>query len=421
MTRRNRWIAGGGVAAILVVVAVVILAPRKPKPGQSATTANGSGSMAGMNMSSDGSVKLTANQIREFGITYGTVDVRQLTAATRTTGVVTVDERRFVQVTPKFAGFVERLYVNATGQPVQRGQPLLDVFSPELVAAQQELLLAGKLQREVGRGAVPGVPGTTNDLVEAAKRRLRLWDISDAQIDEVIRTGQPRRTLTLYAPATGIVMSKEVVEGQSITSGQLLYTIADLSVLWIDIQLRETEAGSVRVGTAADIQITGLPGRALKARVAYVYPTVDSVSRSIRARVEVSNVGEQLKPGMYATVQLITPGRRALTIPNSAILKTGERNIVFVDMGGGMLMPHEIEVGAVSSDFTEVLAGLEPGQKVVTSAQFLLDSESNLAEVMRSMIGQMSSGDLSKGQGMQDMPGMSMPARVVPKSPPVKR
>jgi Cu(I)/Ag(I) efflux system membrane fusion protein len=420
MTRRNRWLGLAGLILAAIAVAALAWRSRKPEQTPSATSSEKTGSMAGMagmNMSSDGSVKLTANQVRQFGVTYGTVDVRRLTTTTRTTGVVTVDETRFVQVTPKFGGFVERLYVNATGQPVQRGQPLLDVFSPELLAAQQELLLAGKLQREVGRSAVPGVPGTSTDLVEAAKRRLRLWDISEAQIDEVIRTGQPRRTLTLFAPAGGIVMMKQVVEGQSITSGQLLYTIADLSALWIDIQLRETDAASVRTGTAADIQITGLPGRTWKARVAYVYPTLDSASRSIRARVEVANAGDLLKPGMYAAVQLITPTRMALTVPNSAVLKTGERNIVFVDMGGGMLMPHDVEVGAVTSDYTEVLSGLEPGQRVVTSAQFLLDSESNLAEVMRSMIGQMNSGDVSKSQNMQSMPGMSMPARVVPKKP----
>jgi membrane fusion protein, copper/silver efflux system len=202
-------------------------------------------------------------------------------------------------------------------------------------------------------------------------------------------------------------------------SGQALYTIADLSAVWIDVQLRESDVAAVQKGTAADIEITGLAGHPLKGRVAYVYPTLDSASRTVRARIEVSNTGNLLKPGMYATVRLITPTRTALTIPNSALLRTGERNVVFVDMGSGTLMPRDVEVGAVTSDYTEVLAGLQPGQRVVTSAQFLLDSESNLAEVMRSMIGQMNSSDVSKKQNMQDMPGMSMPAPVVvPKTPP---
>jgi Cu(I)/Ag(I) efflux system membrane fusion protein len=375
--------------------------------------------MEGMSAPANGSAKLTASQVRQFGVTFGTADVRQLTATTRTTGVIAVDETRLVQVTPKFGGFVERLHVNATGQPVQRGQALLDVFSPELVAAQQELLLAGSLQQEIGRGGVPGVPGSSTDLVDAAKRRLRLWDITEAQIDEVIRTGRPRRTLTLYAPSSGVVIAKQVVQGQSITSGQLLYIIADLSAVWIDVQVRETDAAAIQTGTAADIQVTGLPGHALKGRVAYVYPTLDSTSRAIHARIEVANAGNLLKPGMYATLQLITPMRSALTVPNSAVLRTGDRSVVFVDMGGGNFMPRDVELGAVTSDYTEVLTGLEPGQRVVTSAQFLLDSESNLAEVMRSMIGQMNSGDVSKNQNMNDMPGMSMPAPVVvPKTPP---
>jgi membrane fusion protein, copper/silver efflux system len=216
MTRRNFWIAVG----VLVLAAIVwtVVASRSRTPASSpvttrSPTASSMPGMAGMNMPDNGSAKLTANQIRQFGVTFGTVDVRRLMTTTRTTGVVTVDETRLVQVTPKFGGFVERLYVNATGQPVQHGQALLDVFSPELLAAQQELLLAEKLQSELGRSAVPGVPGNGTDLVDAAKRRLRLWDVTEAQIDEVIRTGQPRRTLTLYAPASGVVIAKQVVQG----------------------------------------------------------------------------------------------------------------------------------------------------------------------------------------------------------------
>jgi membrane fusion protein, copper/silver efflux system len=422
MTRRNFWIVLG--ALVLGGIVWAIVASRRQgstPPTSSARTPRESSmtAMRGMPTSTNGSAKLSASQIRQFGVTFGTVEVRRLTTTARTTGVVVFDETRLVQVTPKFGGFVERLYVNATGQPVRRGQALLDVFSPELLAAQQELLLAGQLERQLGRSAVPGVPGNSTDLVDAAKRRLRLWDVSEAQIDEVIRTGQPRRTLTLYAPASGVVTAKQVVEGQSIVSGQALYTIADLSAVWIDVQLRESDVAAVQKGTAADIEITGLAGHPLKGRVAYVYPTLDSASRTVRARIEVSNTGNLLKPGMYATVRLITPTRTALTIPNSALLRTGERNVVFVDMGSGTLMPRDVEVGAVTSDYTEVLAGLQPGQRVVTSAQFLLDSESNLAEVMRSMIGQMNSSDVSKKQNMQDMPGMSMPAPVVvPKTPP---
>lgn len=394
---------------VLAAGALAVVASRRG--GEAAAQAPSAGGgrmseMAGMSVSEGGSVRLTAAQIRQFGVTFGTAEVRPLTAETRATGVVTFDETRLVQVAPKVGGFVERLYVNATGQPVSRGQPLLELYSPDLVAAQQELLLAGQLQRDIGQSAVPGVPGNSTDLVEAAKRRLRLWDISERQIDDILRTGKPRRTLTLFAPASGVVVEKKVLQGQATMPGEALYTIADLSDVWVDVQLREADAAAVRNGSGADLEIAGLPGRTFKGRVSYVYPTLDSASRAVRARVVVTNSGGALKPGMYATVRLSTPSRSALTVPNSAVLRTGERNVVFVDMGDGALMPQEVELGRTAGDYTEVLAGVEPGQRVVTSAQFILDSESNLGDVMKAMVGQMGAGDQ---RNMQDMPGMTMP------------
>ena len=383
--------------------------------------------MEGMSGPGAGKVVLSTTQIRQFGVTFGTVEERPLTTDVRTAGVVTADETKIAQVAPKFGGFVERLHVNFTGQPVRRGQPLLEIYSPELVAAQQELLVANDLQRDIGHSAVPGVPEGSTNLVEAAKRRLRLWDISEGQIDEVLKTGRARRTLTLYAPVSGVVMEKKVVQGQSIMPGEQLYTIADLSTVWVDIELREGDVGAARVGSSADLEFAGFQGRTFTGRVAYVYPTLQQEARTVRARVTVINTGGVLKPGMYATARLSTPTRSALTVPNAAVLRTGDRNVVFVDMGQGELMPHEVEIGRTTDQFTEVLAGLEPGQRVVTSAQFLLDSESNLGEVMKAMMSQMSSGDLGKTQEMKDMPGMSMPgmtdkgAKVRPTQPAPRR
>ena len=403
---RRLVLVGTAAGALLIVVLAVTVVRHRPGESASGGATAGMEDMAGTKVSEGGSVKLTGSQIRQFGVTFGTVDVRPLTAETRTTGVVTFDEAKIAQVAPKIGGFVERLYVNVTGQLVRRGQPLLEIYSPDLVAAQQELLLAGQLQHEIGRSAVPGVPGNTTDLVAAAKRRLQLWDISESQIEEILRTGTVRRTLTLFAPVSGVVVEKKVWQGQATIAGEQLYTIADIGDVWIDVQLREADAGSVRIGSGADIELAGLPGRPFKGRVTYVYPTLDSLSRALRARVVVSNTANVLKPGMYATVRLSTPSRSALTVPNSAILRTGERNVVFIDMANGELVPQEVELGRTAGDYTEVLAALEPGQRVVTSAQFLLDSESNLAEVMKAMIGQMNAGDVSK---MKDMPGMSMP------------
>ncbi|MCC7054776.1 MAG: efflux RND transporter periplasmic adaptor subunit [Gemmatimonadaceae bacterium] len=354
--------------------------------------------MTGMTMSADGSVALTAGQIRTFGITFGTADMRTLTNEARATGNVMVDETRVVQVAPRVAGFVERLYVNVTGQPVRRGQPLLELYAPDLVAAQQELLLAAGLQRTLGQSAVPGLPDNSTDLVAAARRRLLLWEVSERQIDEILRTGRVRQTITLHAPATGVVMQRPVVQGQAVMSGQMLYTISDLSRVWVEADLRGADAASVRAGTTAGIEITGLPGRSFTGRVEYVYPTVQADARTTRARIALDNSNGALRPGMYALVRLSTPSRDALTVPTSAVLRTGERAVVFIDLGAGTLQPQDVEVGATAGDYTEILAGVEPGQRVVTSAQFLLDSESNLGEVMKSM--------LSMGSGMQGMEGM---------------
>lgn len=389
--------------AFIAIVAVAFFASRRGGTVASATARGGNKSgMAGMNDSARGSVALTAGQITQFGITFGTVEVRLLTTQVRTAGVVAFDETTLSQFAPKFGGFAERVYVDFTGRRVRRGEPLLEVYSPELVSAQQELLLAGRLQRDIGTSGIPGVPDGSTDLVEAAKRRLRLWDISDAQIDEVLRSGRPRRTLTLYAPASGIVTEKRVVAGQAFQAGEQLYAIADISNVWVDAELRESEGASVQVGSAADLEFVGLPGRVFKGRVSYIYPTVQAESRTIRARITAGNGGNALKPGMYATVRLMTPRRRALSVPNTAILRTGDRNVVFVDMGQGALTPHDVRLGSATDEFTEVLAGLEPGQRVVTSAQFILDSESNLAEVMRGTMGGMG-GSAKATQSVPEM------------------
>lgn len=378
--------------------------------------------MAGMSTTADGAVALTADQIRTFGVTFGSAEVRTLESDVRTAGSVMVDETRIVQVAPRVGGFVERLYVNVTGQPVRRGQPLLELYSPELVAAQQELLLAADLQQSIGRSAVPGIPANTTDLVAAAKRRFALWNVSEAQVDQVLRAGRPRRTMTLFAPASGVVTDRKIVQGQAVTAGEMLYTIADLSRVWVEAELRGADAASVRVGSTATIDVAGLAGRSFAGRVEYIYPTVEAETRTARARVAVANTAGLLKPGMYATIRLTTPSRAALTVPTSAVLRTGERTLVFVDMGGGRLMPHDVDVGRVAGDYTEVLTGVEPGQRVVTSAQFLLDSESNLGEVMKSMVGMgggAPGGDMKgmdmKGadtKGMAGMPGMPASPRT---------
>ena len=439
MPKRARWLIGA--SAVLVTAGVVwaVAAARDGRDSVGKPASRTAGGVAGMEGMGGmdmggGSVRLTSQQIAQFGVSFGGVEERMLESTVRTVGVVSFDETRMAKVAPKFGGYVERLYADFTGKPVRRGEPLLEIFSPELLAAQEELLLARQLDRAMGESSVPGVPAGSSDLLGAAKRRLRLWDVSDAQIEEVLRTGRARRTLTLYAPVTGVVVEKMVVRGQAIDAGMTLYTLADLSRVWIDIELREADASAVQPGAAAEIDLAALAGVPLQGRVEYVYPTMQQETRTLRARVVVPNGAGRLKPGMYATVNLTTPARRALTVPTSAVVRTGERSLVFVDMGGGELMPHDVETGRVAGDYTEVLAGVEPGQRVVTSAQFLLESESNIAEVMKSMVGQTGSMDMGdmkgmpmpksnkademKGADMKGMPGMPAPKTKAPPAAP---
>ena len=412
-TRRTAWVVGV-VALAAVGAAAVVLARRdadeRARAGTRGTPRGGEmagmSDMPGMTMGGDGSVRLTVDQLRQFGVTFATVEQRELTTAVRAVGVVTVDERRLTTVAPRVGGFVERLLVRTTGEAVRRGQPLVAIYSPEVLAAQEELLVARRLAGTLGTSDVPGVPTPTTDLVGAARRRLLHMGVDDAEVDAVLRSGRASRTLTLRAPASGVVLERRVTEGQAFGAGEALYTLADLSRVWVDVDVRESDAAALRVGTGADIEIAGYPGQQIKGHVAFVYPTADPATRTVRARVEVSNGDGRLRPGAYVTTRLSTPMRRALTVPASAVVRTGERALVFVDMGGGRLMPHDVETGRIAGELVEVLAGLEPGQRVVTSAQYLLESESNLADVMRAMMGQMGAQDMSSMPGMEGMPGM---------------
>lgn len=417
MPRRTRRGIAAAVAIVLTAVAVwgITRSDAADPRGQArATGDDGMVGMEGMTMSGGRAVQLSPSQLREFGVTFDYVELRQLLDQIRTVGIVNFDETRMAGVTPKFSGYVERLYVDFTGKPVRRGDPLVEIYSPQLVIAQEELLLAERLEGSLGESAVPGVPGGSSDLLRAARQRLRLWDISDAQINTILETGQAQRTLTLHAPVSGIVVEMNVLAGQAIQAGQPLYTIADLREVWVEAELRETDAGLVTEGDAATIELAAFPGRPLRGRVEYVYPTLQPEARTLKARIAIPNPDGRLKPGMFATVRLSAPGRTALTVPSSALVRTGERQLVFADLGNGRIMPQEVEIGRVAGGFAEILSGVEPGQRVVTSAQFLLDSESNLAEVMKAMMSQMNMSDVGGMEGMDmdmgaDMRGMQRP------------
>ncbi|MFI5243509.1 MAG: efflux RND transporter periplasmic adaptor subunit [Gemmatimonadales bacterium] len=388
------WVVALVIAAVAAGIAFAV---RSRKP--TVVAMDGMAGMAGKGAASSahaaGTVKLSPAQMRDLGITFGTAERRELADEVSTIGTVAIDEARVAQVASRFAGFAEHLHVDFVGASVVRGEPMIEIYSPAVVVVEQEMLSARALGAATQTPTVPGVPASSTDLGAAARARLRSWEVSDAEIEDVLRAGTPRRTVTLYAPMSGVVTEKSVVLGQAVAESQPLYSIADLSVVWVMAAVREADAARVKVGAAASVELTSQPGRSWTGHVTYVYPTLDSQTRAVRARIAVANTRGMLKPGMYATVRLSSSAREALTVPSSAVVRTGERDIVFVEMESGRLEPRDVTVGRTAGDLTEVLAGVEPGQRVVTSAQFIVSSESNLAEVMRGMMAQ---------QGMEEKP-----------------
>lgn len=331
-------------------------------------------------------VRLDAEASRRIGVAFAVVERKELSPVVNALGTIAYDETRLTTVNPKVDGWVERLEVDFTGAPVRKGQVLLEVYSPKLVTAQEELILARRLHDETEDGGGHRVHENADALVESARRRLQYWDISDEVIGQIEDDGRVRRTLTLRSPATGVVVEKSVAEGDRIAPGMTLYRIADLSTVWIEADVFEKDLGLVREGQQATIRLEAYPGRSFTGRVTYVYPTVSVQSRTGRIRVELANPDALLKPGMYGHIDLtVERTEPALVIPRSALLSTGQRSVVFVEAADGRLMPREVTSGRVVGREVEILAGLDEGDRVVSSASFLIDAESNLGTAMDEM------------------------------------
>jgi len=388
---------------LLVTIGGVYLATRDG----SAATSTAAGHEHGVTAPSDSTkrpITLADADARRIGVTFAPVTLGALNREVRTVGQITFDESRVRAIAPKIDGWVERLYVNTTGQPVAAGQPLLSIYSPMLVTAQEELLLARRLQGEMA-GAESGTSQRAAELVASARRRLTYWDIPASEIAEVERTGVAHRTLTLRATAGGYVLEKNVLAGQKIMAGDALYRVADLSAVWVEGEVFEQDLANVREGQAVRAELQALPGERRTGRIAYVYPTLNPDTRTVRVRVVLPNHDLRLKPGMYATLRITAGARDAvLTVPRSAVLSTGERSIVFVRGPTGQLAPREVSVGASNDERVEILRGVRVGETVVASATFLVDAESNLGTALG---------------GMGDMPGMELTTPPKPLDAPV--
>ena len=323
---------------------------------------------------------------QSMGVRTATAEVRDLRRSLRAVGLVTFDETGQFAVNSKIEGWIERLHVNQSGQPVRRGQPLLEIYSPDLLAAQQEYLLALESSKRLAASPFPEVAEGGKRLVEAARNRLRSWDISEAQIDQLEQSRQPRRTLTLHSPYGGIVTMKKALQGMRVMAGEELLQIADLSRIWVNAEIYEQDLPWVKSGRRARVELP-YAGKMLEGKVETVLPYLNGESRTATARIVFANPGLELKPDMYANVLIDTesiPG--ALAVPDDAVLRSGQGSLVFVALGEGRFEPRLVETGAAADDgFVQIRSGLAAGDQVVVSAQFMLDSESKLREAIQKM------------------------------------
>lgn len=324
---------------------------------------------------------------QKMGIRTALAERKMLARTIHTVGVVDYEEPGQHAINCKISGWVEKLYVNETGQHVDQGQPLLDMYSPDLVAAQEELLLAVKNLRAMDDSGFPNVAGDAERLLQSARNRLQLWDISQKQIDQLEKTGQVQKTLTIHAPFSGVVSKKQVRDGEFIQAGKEMLEISDLSNVWVYAYIYEYEAPWVKTGQHANV-IFPFSDTPVMGRISTIYPYLDKRSRTIRARIDLDNADLTLKPDMYADVEIQTdPVHGAVSIPAEAVLYTGKRERVFIALGGGKFEPRQVSVGLLDeSGYVEITNGVEAGEKVVTSAQFMLDSESQLREALQKML-----------------------------------
>lgn len=343
---------------------------------------------------STGQIQISPEKIQKLGVTTETVTKRTLTRSVRALGSIQIDERSVHAVSPKFEGWIQRLYANATGQAVKRGQPLLEVYSPELITAQQEYLIARQgqqaLQQSDGQAR-----DTASHLVENALRRLHYWDIAPAYLQRLQTQETPLETLPLLSPVNGVVLEKPAVEGLRFMPGDTLFRIADLSTVWLLADVFEQDIGGVRIGQAVQAHITAYPDRLFSGKVGFIYPTLTTETRTVKVRVELPNAEGLLKPGLYGNVTLATQADQNahLAVPDSAVIASGARQIVLLQRGEGQFEPRAVKLGRQADGYWEVLEGLDAGHEVVTRANFLIDAESNLKSALSSFESQGANAD----------------------------
>ena len=327
-----------------------------------------------------GSVEISPARQQLMGVTTAKAEYRALDKTLRTVGQVAMDETRLVNVHVKVNGWIQKVFVDSTWQQVKKGEPLFTLYSPDLLATEQEYLLALRARDSLAQSTFPEVARGGATLLEATRRRLELWDLTDGQIHQLELEGKPQHDITFYAPADGYVLERKAYPNQYVTPEMEIYKLVDLSTIWVQGDIYESEAPDVSLGEQAVLTSEALPNVAMRGRLSFIYPDVKPDTRTLTVRMEFPNPALRLKPGMFVNVELHRGLGRRLTVPVDAVLDSGEHQRVFVDRGNGVFEPREVKVGARAGDYAVILSGLRTGERVATRANFLIDSESNLRQ-----------------------------------------
>ncbi|NQV15221.1 efflux RND transporter periplasmic adaptor subunit [bacterium] len=360
--------------------------------------------------SSGSQISIDPVTVQNMGVRTATVKRQDFSRDIRALGKVDYNEENIYEVSSKISGWIEKLYVDYTGKPVRKGQALLELYSPDLVTTQQEYLLALKNKELISNSSFPSIREGAESLLASTRQRLTYWDIPESEIRRLEEEGQVSKTITFESPADGVVIHKNAVEGKHIKEGSSLYRIADLSTIWVFASLYDNEVPWVTVGQTAEMELSYAPGKVLKGKVAYIYPYLNEKARNVKVRLEFPNPDLILKPGMYTNVSIKTQSiPDAIVIPSEAVIRSGERIIAFIAKGDGRFEPRQIRVGQEGdSGEVLVLAGLFEGEKIVTSAQFLLDSESRLQEAIQKMLSEKKSLNSNSGDNVTKMQDAQM-------------
>jgi len=331
-------------------------------------------------------VQISPQRLQSIGVKTGRVESKAVEDAIRVTGNVAVDETRLSTVQLRYSGYIQKVFADATYQYLRKGQPLFTIYSPDLVATEREYLVAKQNQQRVAGSTVPGVAEGASSLLEAAKERLEQWGVSQKEITRLESTGDVQQELEVDSPVFGYITERNALPNLTVQPETRLYSVADLSTVWVLAEVFQIDLGRIKIGDRATLTVDSYPGRIFEGRVNFIYPQVDMMTRTARARLVFSNPELKLTPGMFVNVMLKVPMGKQLVIPASGVLQSGTRQIVFVSRGDGYIEPREVQLGARAGDDFIVLKGVKEGEEIVTSANFLIDSESQLQAALGSFV-----------------------------------